>query len=57
MDINNINNMFPKRKMSPAAEMLCVCLAAASIPFVIVGFAVFKTSKWVCDLGRTMWAK
>ena len=52
MDMNNINNMFPKRQMSPAAEMLCVCLAAASIPFVIVGYAVFKLSEWTCKLGR-----
>ena len=52
MDINNINNMFPKRQMSPAAEMLCVCLAAASIPFVIVGYGVWKASQFICDLGR-----
>ena len=52
MDINNINNMFPKRQMSPAAELFCVCLAAASIPFVIVGLAVYKISEWACDLGK-----
>ena len=49
MDMNNINN---KNQMSPAAEMLCVCLAAASIPFVIVGYGVWKISQWTCKLGR-----
>ena len=47
-----MSNWYPDKKMSPAAELACVCLAAASIPFVLVGYGVWKVGQFICDLGR-----
>ena len=57
MDMNNLNNMFPKRQISPAAEFGCICLAAVLATAAVIGYAVFKISEYVCDLGRTIWVK
>jgi len=50
--MNNLNNMFPKRQISPAAEFGCICLAAVLATAALVGYGVFKISEYVCDLGR-----
>ena len=52
-----MSNWGPKQHISPAAEFGCICLAAVLATAAVIGYGVFKTSKWVCDLGRTMWAK
>ena len=52
MDMNNLNNMFPKRQISPAAEFLCVCLTAMAMPLVLMGFGVWKVIELIREVGK-----
>jgi len=52
MDINNLNNMFPKRQTSPAAEFGCICLAAVLATAAVIGYGVWKVSMLICSMGK-----
>jgi len=53
----NLNKMFPENRLSPVVELGCVAVAAVLSVVALAGYAVFKISEYVCDLGRTIWVK
>jgi hypothetical protein len=46
MDMRQMN------EISPASEIVCLCLAAVTIPVVVVGFGIQKVAEFIVGFWR-----